>query len=201
MAQEYTDDIREFMSRELGAIQYATDNVDQSINEVIEKILDCQGKVIFTGVGKSGHIAEKLAATFASTGTPSFFVHSTEGLHGDLGMIEADDLVIAISNSGETKEVLNLVPSLKRIGCILVSISRAADSTLAERSDIAIVLPVHGEADDIGLAPTNSSTEVLVLGDAIGMTLARARNFQPENFAVFHPGGALGKKLLGGEHV
>lgn len=194
-----TADVKEFMNRELVAVKFAVDHVDPNVERVVKLIEDCQGRVIFSGVGKTGHIGEKLAATFASLGTPSFFVHAVEAMHGDMGMITKDDVVVLISNSGETKETLAPLPGIRRIGAKVISISRSADSSLAQASDIALTLPVTGEADDLGLAPSNSSTEALVLGDAIGLTLARRRGFTRDDFAGFHPGGALGKALLGGE--
>lgn len=200
----YLADVTEFMKRERDAIQLAIDSVDPAVSKVINRIIDAKavnGRVIFSGVGKTGHIGSKLAATFASLGTPSFFVHSVEAMHGDMGMITKDDVVILISNSGETKETIAVLPSIRSIGATIVSITRSADSTLAKGSDLPIVLPVNGEADDLGLAPSNSSTEVLVLGDAIGLTLARVAGFSKKDFAKFHPGGALGRALLGGEEI
>lgn len=193
------DDVQEFMTRELSAVKYAVENVDPNVEEVVKVIEQCQGRVIFSGVGKTGHIGAKLAATFASLGTPAFFVHATEAMHGDMGMIKREDVVILISNSGETKESLAPIPSIRRIGATIVSISRSSNSSLAKLSDIAIVLPVTDEADDLGLAPTSSSTEALVLGDAIALTIARQEGFTRRDFAGFHPGGALGKQLLNGE--
>ena len=196
---DVTTDVKEFMNRELDAVQYAIDHLDPNVEEAIAVIEQCKGRIIFSGVGKTGHIGEKLAATFASLGTPSFFVHAVEAMHGDMGMITKNDVVILISNSGETKETLAPLPGIRRIGATGISISRSAESSLAKASDIALILPVTGEADDLGLAPSNSSTEALVLGDAIGLTLARRRGFTRDDFAGFHPGGALGRALLGGE--
>lgn len=199
MSNTNLDDVKEFMEREASAVQFATENLDPKIIEFIDAIKKLKGRVIFSGVGKTGHIGQKLAATYASVGIPSFFVHAVEAMHGDSGMITAKDLVVLISNSGETKETLAPIPAIRRIGAIIVSISRSPDSSLARASDIAITLPVNGEADDLGLAPSNSSTEALVLGDAIGLAIARERGFSKDDFAGFHPGGALGKALLGGD--
>lgn len=188
--------IRGTMQQEIDAIKNVHDALDESYVEAINLIRQCKGKVIFTGVGKSGHIGEKLAATFASTGTPSFFVHSTEALHGDLGMIEEKDIVIAISNSGETKEVLSIIPSIKYIGSKIISITGNKNSTLAKQSDIALEAKVSHEADPLNLAPTSSSTVVLTVGDALAITLSQLKGFKSEDFAVFHPGGSLGKRLF-----
>lgn len=188
--------IKETMRQEIDAIKNVCDALDESCEKAVNLIRECKGKVIFTGVGKSGHIGEKLAATFASTGTPSFFIHSTEALHGDLGMIEKKDIVIAISNSGETKEVLSIIPSIKHIGSKIVSITGNKESALAKQSDIALEAKVSHEADPLNLAPTSSSTVVLAFGDAIAITLSQLKEFKKEDFAVFHPGGSLGKKLF-----
>lgn len=188
--------IKETMKQEIDAIKNVCDAIDESSEKAVNLIHECKGKVIFTGVGKSGHIGEKLAATFASTGTPSFFVHSTEALHGDLGMIEEKDIVIAISNSGETKEVLSIIPSIKHIGSKIISITGNKESALAKESDIALVAKVSHEADPLNLAPTSSSTVVLAFGDALGIALSQLKEFKKEDFAVFHPGGSLGKKLF-----
>lgn len=196
MKNNYLTMLKDVMTKEIEAIQNVMNNLDQSYEEAVELMLNCQGKVIFTGVGKSGHIGKKLAATFASTGTPAFFVHATEGLHGDLGMIEKDDIVIAISNSGETKEVLSILPSIQYIGSKLISITGNRESSLAKASHVALEVHVEKEADPLNLAPTSSSTTTLVIGDALGITLSQLKGFKKENFAVFHPGGSLGKMLF-----
>lgn len=163
---------------------------------VIELIYNSSGRLIITGIGKSGHIANKLAATFASTGTPSFFLHPAEGIHGDLGMVTEHDIVLALSNSGETKEVLALLPSIKRIGAKVVAMTGNPKSSLANFADYVLSCEVEQEACPLGLAPTASSTASLALGDALAMALLRARDFRPEDFAIYHPGGSLGRSLL-----
>lgn len=195
------DMISEVMESEINSIIGVKENIDDSYEQAVEKILNCKGKVIFLGVGKSGHIGRKLAATFASTGTPAFFVHATEAVHGDLGMIEKDDIVIAISNSGETKEVLNTLPSIEMIGATLLSMTGNKNSTLAKKSDISIEVRIDGEADQHNLAPTSSSTATLVVGDALAVTLSRMKGFKKEDFGLYHPGGSLGKQLLEGGFI
>lgn len=175
-------------------------NLKESINgqfvEIVKEILNCPGRVIMTGMGKSGLIAKKLAATLASTGTPSFFLHPAEAIHGDLGMVTKDDIVIALSNSGETNEVLNIVPVIKRIGAKIIAMTGGLDSTLAKNSDYLLNTGVKEEACPLDLAPTASTTATLALGDALAIALLEARDFKPEDFALYHPGGSLGKKLL-----
>ncbi|MDB4835075.1 KpsF/GutQ family sugar-phosphate isomerase [Cyclobacteriaceae bacterium] len=170
--------------------------IGEEFQQVIEALLACEGKVIMSGMGKSGIVAKKIAATLASTGTPSFFIHPGEAYHGDLGMIEAKDAVILISNSGETNEVLKLIAFLKDNGNTIVGISNKGESTLAKNSTYHIDLNVLEEACPLDLAPTSSTTSTLVVGDAIAVALMKARAFKAENFARFHPGGSLGKKLL-----
>ncbi|MBO5604339.1 MAG: KpsF/GutQ family sugar-phosphate isomerase, partial [Acidaminococcaceae bacterium] len=162
----------------------------------VEMILACQGRVVMTGMGKSGIIAHKISATLASTGTPSFYLHPAEGIHGDLGMVTADDVVIAMSNSGETGEVLNILPSLRRIGAKLIAMVGNAESTLAKNSDVVLDVGVKREACPLGLAPTSSTTAALAFGDALAMALMGKHHFTSKQFAVFHPGGSLGRKLL-----
>jgi arabinose-5-phosphate isomerase len=196
LENKYEQLVKKVIKNEIDSLQSIEANVNNSYEKVIDEICHCQGKVIFMGVGKSGHIGKKLAATFASTGTPSFFVHATEALHGDLGMIEKEDLVIAISNSGETKEVLGPISSIKRIGAKIIAMTGNKHSTLAKNSDMVLEIKVQREADALNLAPSSSSTAVLVAGDAIGLTVSQLKGFKEEDFALFHPGGALGKKLL-----
>ena len=175
-------------------------NLKESINgqfvKIVKEILNCPGRVIMTGMGKSGLIAKKLAATLASTGTPSFFLHPAEAIHGDLGMVTSDDIVIALSNSGETNEVLNIVPAIKRIGAKIIAMTGGLDSTLAKNSDYLLNTGVKEEACPLDLAPTASTTATLALGDALAIALLETRDFKPEDFALYHPGGSLGKKLL-----
>jgi arabinose-5-phosphate isomerase len=159
-------------------------------------ILGCRGRVIVTGMGKSGLIGQKIASTLSSTGTPAFFLHPAEGVHGDLGMIMKGDVVLAISNSGETEEILRILPAVKRLGAQLVSVAGNAASTLARAGDVFLPVSVKEEACPLGLAPTASTTATLALGDALAVALLVERGFREEDFALFHPGGALGKKLL-----
>lgn len=170
--------------------------IDHSFVSAVKIILHCKGRVVVSGIGKSGHIARKIAATMASTGTPAFFVHPAEASHGDLGMITADDVVIAISNSGESSELLAVVPLVKRHGARLVSITGVTTSTLASLADIHLSARVEKEACPLGLAPTSSTTAALALGDAIALALLKARGFSADDFARSHPGGKLGKRLL-----
>lgn len=169
---------------------------NQAFSDACDAILAVKGKVIVTGMGKSGHIASKIAATMASTGTPAFFVHPGEAAHGDLGMISSDDLVIAISNSGESSEILTLIPVFKRLGIKLICITGNYDSTMAKESDIHLCIHVKQEACPLNLAPTSSTTATLVMGDAIAVALLEAKGFTANDFAMSHPGGALGRKLL-----
>lgn len=174
--------------------------LDQYINgdfvKACELMFYCTGKVIVMGMGKSGHIGKKMAATFASTGTPAFFVHPGEASHGDLGMVSAQDVVIAISNSGESNEILALIPVLKRLRVPLICMTSRPESTMAKAADIHLCIRVPQEACPLGLAPTTSTTATLVMGDALAVALLKARGFTPEDFALSHPGGALGRKLL-----
>ncbi|WP_457625693.1 KpsF/GutQ family sugar-phosphate isomerase [Persephonella sp.] len=170
--------------------------LDENFEKAVRMILDAEGKVIVTGMGKSGHIGQKIAATLASTGTPAFFLHPAEAIHGDLGMISKGDIILAISNSGETPELLAIIPTIKRWGYKVISITNNPDSTLAKESDIHLFLNVKKEACPLNLAPTSSSTSTLALGDAIAVALLELKGFTAEDFARFHPGGSLGKKLM-----
>lgn len=174
------------------------ENIDAFGDEILEAvklIQNMKGHLIVTGVGKSGHIGEKIAASMASTGTPSFFMHATEGVHGDLGMVTKDDVVLLISNSGETKEVLAILPTLKKLGVKTISLTKDHNSTLAKSSDVSLSYRYSREADDLHLAPTVSSTLTLAVGDALAVTLSKLKNFTPEDFHLYHPGGSLGKQL------
>ncbi|MCS0790779.1 KpsF/GutQ family sugar-phosphate isomerase [Cytobacillus firmus] len=193
---DFTDSVMEVLEKEAQAILELKEVIGDSINDALNMILQCRGRVVITGIGKSGIIGRKINATMASTGTPSLFLHPSEGLHGDLGMVTKDDVVIAISNSGESDEVLNLIPSIKRIGSKMIAIVKNPLSTLAVKSDIVLTIGNAKEACPLGLAPTTSTTVTLALGDALAIALLKARNFQPEDFAVFHPAGSLGRKLL-----
>jgi len=181
---------------EAAAVAQLAQYIDQAFNAACELIFQGRGRVVVVGMGKSGHIANKIAATLASTGTPAFFVHPAEASHGDLGMITADDIVLAISNSGETAEVLTLLPVLKRRGIQMIAMTGRADSTLATLADIHICIRVEQEACPLGLAPTASTTATLAMGDALAVALLEARGFSADDFALSHPGGSLGKRLL-----
>lgn len=170
--------------------------VDDSFELACQLMFHCKGRVIVIGMGKSGHIGGKIAATLASTGTPSFFVHPGEASHGDLGMITSNDVVLTISNSGETSEVLAIIPVIKRIGAKLISMTGNSESTLAKLADNHICIKVSTEACPLGLAPTSSTTATLVMGDALAVALLNARDFTADDFALSHPGGSLGKRLL-----
>ena len=159
-------------------------------------ILACTGRVIVTGMGKSGLIGKKIAATLASTGTPAFFLHPAEGIHGDLGMVTANDVVLAIAYSGETNEVISILPILRRIGVSIIAMTGKKSSTLARNADVVLDIAVEKEACPLGLAPTASTTATLAMGDALAVALLSMREFTPADFAVFHPGGALGRRLL-----
>ena len=181
---------------ELAAVSALKDRINNDFSKACEIMLGCQGRVVVTGMGKSGHIGGKIAATLASTGTPAFFVHSGEASHGDLGMITAKDVVIALSNSGETNEILTIVPIIKRLGVPLIALTGRAQSTLARAADIHIDVSVAKEACPLGLAPTSSTTVALVMGDALAVALLDSRGFTENDFALSHPGGSLGRRLL-----
>ena len=181
---------------EAEAITALTERLDQGSHDACDLLLNCNGRIVVTGMGKSGHIANKIAATLASTGTPAFFMHSGEASHGDLGMITADDLVIALSNSGETSEITLLLPLLKRLGIPLLALTGNPSSTLARSCDIHLDVSVAREACPLGLAPTSSTTATLAMGDALAVAVLEARGFTEQDFALSHPGGNLGRRLL-----
>lgn len=181
---------------ELDSIAALKPRINDDFAQACELMLACEGRVVVTGMGKSGHIGNKMAATLASTGTPAFFVHPGEASHGDLGMITAKDVVIALSNSGETGEILTIVPIIKRLGIPLISMTGKAGSTLAKEANINLDVSVEKEACPLGLAPTSSTTVALVMGDALAVALLEARGFTEEDFALSHPGGSLGRRLL-----
>lgn len=187
---------REVLEIEASAIEQQLDALDHHFEQACRQILDCEGRVVVTGMGKSGHIAGKIAATLASTGTPAFFVHPGEASHGDLGMITPKDLVLAISNSGETPEVLTILPIIKRMGVTLIGIAAVAESTLARLSNTFIKVSVNKEACPMNLAPTASTTATLAMGDALAIAVLKARDFTEQDFARSHPGGSLGRRLL-----
>lgn len=190
------DQAASVLRQEAQAIEQLIETLDSSFVNAVNMILESKGRVICTGMGKSGHIATKIAATLASTGTPSFFLHPAEGVHGDLGMVTDNDVVLAFSNSGETGEIISILPSLRRIGAKLICVVGNADSTLAKNADIVLLAKVEREACPLNLAPTTSTTVALALGDALAICLLEQQHFTPENFAIFHPGGSLGRKLL-----
>ncbi len=195
-ADTFIQSARRTIAIETEAVAALKHKLDHSFNRACELALDCHSRVIVTGMGKSGHIGKKIAATLASTGTPSFFVHPGEASHGDMGMITAKDVVIALSNSGSTAEVITLLPLIKRLGIPLISITGNPDSTLSQAADANLDVSVRQEACPLGLAPTSSTTAALVIGDALAIALLEARGFSAEDFAFSHPGGALGRKLL-----
>ena len=187
---------KEVIDIEIEALQAMKESLEESITHVIKLIREAKGKVIIIGMGKSGHVGHKIAATLSSMGTSCFFVHPAEACHGDLGMVQANDVVIMISNSGETDEILNLLPSLRRIGVKLISITSSHDSTLAKNVDYSVKIKVPREACYMNIAPTSSTTAVLVYGDALAVCLAESNEFTKDNFGLFHPKGNIGKKLL-----
>ncbi len=186
---------------EAKALQSLADTLDENFEKAVEVIYNTKGKLVVTGMGKSGLIGKKIAATMASTGTPSFFLHPGEAIHGDLGMISKEDTVLAISNSGETPELLAIIPTIKRWGNTVIAITNNPKSTLARESDIHLFLNVEKEACPLNLAPTSSSTATLALGDALAIALLEKRGFTEREFAMFHPGGALGRKLMKVEEI
>jgi len=181
---------------EAKALSHLSHQIDDSFVKACQLIKSCHGRTIVIGMGKSGHIGHKIAATLASTGTPSFFVHPAEASHGDMGMITSHDVVIALSCSGETEEVTSLIPPLKRLGVPIISICSKSSSTLANNAEVNLLTPIEQEACPLGLAPTASTTVALALGDAIAVALLEARGFTAEDFAFSHPGGSLGRRLL-----
>lgn len=192
----------EVLNIEADAIRALIPRINDEFEQAIDLILACKGRVVVTGMGKSGHIGKKLAASFASTGTPSFFMHPAEAFHGDLGMVTSNDIVLAISNSGESLEIVNILSIIRRIGASIIAMSGRRESTLGKNSEVFIDISVEREACPMGLAPTASTTATLAMGDAMAIALLAKRNFTAQDFAVFHPGGALGRKLLlNVEHV
>ena len=181
---------------EAEALQALMDRINGEFERAVAMILSSKGRVVVTGMGKSGLIGQKIASTMASTGTPAFFLHPAEGIHGDLGMIMKGDVVIAVSNSGETEELLRILPVIKRLGAMLIAMTGNAASTLARVGDVVLDISVKEEACPLGLAPTASTTATLAMGDALAVALLVTRGFSAEDFALFHPGGSLGKKLL-----
>lgn len=187
---------KEVFEKEAQAILDLAKNLDENFNQAINLMLNTKGRCIVSGMGKSGHIGAKIAATLASTGTPSFFIHPGEALHGDLGMLTPEDVLIAISNSGETEEILKIIPAIKKRKIPLIVMCGKKNSTLVKQGDIFLNIAVEKEACPLQLAPMSSTTATLVMGDALAAALMKVRNFKPDDFALFHPGGSLGRKLL-----
>lgn len=190
------DIAKKVLRTEADAVIGLIEKLDQNFDKAVEVIVSSKGRVVVTGMGKSGLVGKKIAATLASTGTPSFFMHPAEASHGDLGMVTADDVIIAISNSGETDEIIALIPFLKRFNVTLISFSGNSESTLSKTADINIDISVQEEACPLGIVPTASTTATLAMGDALAVVLLTRRGFRQEDFAFFHPSGSLGKKLF-----
>lgn len=184
------------LKTEIGALTRLIARIDQRFVEAVNALHQCEGRVVVTGMGKSGIIGRKISATLASTGAPSFYLHPAEGLHGDIGMISRGDVILAISNSGETEELLKILPSMKRLGLFLISMTGNIKSTLARESDVTLDVSVIEEAGAMGIVPTASTTSALAMGDALAVALFELRGIKEEEFAFFHPGGSLGKRLL-----
>jgi arabinose-5-phosphate isomerase len=187
---------RSVLDTEIAAIRGVRDRLDDRFTRAVQVLRECRGRVILTGMGKSGIICRKIAATFSSTGTPAFFLHPAEAIHGDLGVLQAEDVVLALSYSGETDELLRLTEAIKRLGARLIVITGSATSTLAEAADVALDCHVAEEACPLNLVPTASTTASLALGDALAMVLLVEKGFRQEDFATLHPGGKLGKRLM-----
>ncbi|WP_366033554.1 KpsF/GutQ family sugar-phosphate isomerase [Pseudoalteromonas sp. OANN1] len=192
----FIDSASQVFATELAAIEEVQQFVDQQFVKACEIMFGCQGRIIVIGMGKSGHIGNKIAATLASTGSPAFFVHPGEASHGDLGMITKDDVVLMISNSGETQEVISILPVIKRLGAPVISMTGNPSSTMARNATVHLCVKVSKEACPLGLAPTASTTATLVMGDALAVALLEARGFTADDFALSHPGGSLGRRLL-----
>jgi len=196
-----SDIARKVLRIEAQAIQELIGRVDASFDKAVRMILDCRGRIVVTGMGKSGIICQKIAATLSSTGTPAFFMHPAEATHGDLGMIVKGDSVLAVSSSGETDELIRLLETIRRLGASLISMTGNPSSTLARQSDVTIDIGIAQEACPLGLVPTASTTVALAMGDALAVAVYSARGFSEDDFAALHPGGRLGKRLLKVEHV
>jgi arabinose-5-phosphate isomerase len=191
-----TDTARRVILEEAGAVRALADRIGPDFERAVDLMYHCQGRVVVTGMGKSGQISRKISATLTSTGTPALYIHPSEGLHGDLGMLAKTDLLLAVSNSGETDDILRMLPTVEVLQVPIVAILGHMDSTIARRADVALDASVEREACPMDLAPTTSTTAALALGDALAMALLELRDFKAEDFALYHPGGSLGKKLL-----
>ena len=196
MANSFVQAAKKVLQTEADALETLKNDLPNDFSDLVKLILNLNGRVIVSGVGKSGHIGNKIAATLASTGTPAYFVHATEASHGDLGMITENDLCLLISNSGETSEIFDIVAHARRFSIPVATISSNTESTLVKAADFKLCLPVVEEACPIGMAPTTSTTMMLALGDALAVALMEAKNFNTENFKVLHPGGKLGAKMM-----
>ena len=204
MAKRTAKDVahgRKIIHEEIRALKHLVERLGREFSDAVTMLLACEGRVVVTGMGKAGIIGQKVSATLASTGTPSHFMHPAEAVHGDLGRIVAEDVVLAFSNSGETDEIIRLLPSIRKIGAGLVGITAGTKSTLAQHSDVVLPLGMHAEAGPLGLAPSASTAAMLALGDALALTLVHRRGFDKETFAFYHPGGHLGRHLLRVEEI
>lgn len=193
---DYVNEAKSIFDKEILALEKTKIAIGKDFEIIVDLILNCEGKLVLTGIGKPGHIATKMAATFASLGTPSFYMHPGEAMHGDLGMVEKKDVVMLMSYSGESEEVVRLMPVLQEIGCVTVAITGNSKSTLAKECKYHFYFPEFEEACYMHIAPTSSTTALLVLGDAMALVVSRAKNYTKEDFGLHHPAGALGKKLL-----
>ena len=193
---EFIEQAKKILQIEAKAVNALVDRIDETFVEAIDIIYSCTGKIIVTGMGKSGIIGKKIAATFASTGTPAFFLNPAEGSHGDIGMVTKGDVVLMLSNSGETEEIITIIPTLKRMNMKIIAMTGNPKSLLARSADVSLDVSVEEEACPMGLAPTASTTAALAMGDALAITLLNKRGFTAEDFALFHPGGTLGRKLI-----
>lgn len=193
---EILEKIKKTFEIEIIELQKVLNKIDKNAREAVEMIISTKGKVVVTGIGKSGIIGKKIAATLSSTGTQAVFMNSAEGIHGDLGMISFEDVVLAISNSGNTDEIMAIIPAIKQIGAKIIAMTGNVNSKLAKISDVVLDIGVENEGCPINLAPMASTTAALVMGDALAAALIEKRNFKPENFALYHPGGSLGRRLL-----
>ncbi|WP_291319798.1 KpsF/GutQ family sugar-phosphate isomerase [Desulfonatronospira sp.] len=194
-SNDWLNKAREVLDIELEAIRAVRDDLDEAFSSAMEEMSACTGRIVLTGVGKSGLIGRKVAATFSSTGSPAFFLHPVEGAHGDMGMLRSEDLVVAISNSGETEEVNSILQSIRSLGIRIVAMTSDTGSTMARLADVVIRIRVPREACSLGLAPTSSTTAVLAVGDAMAISLMQSKHFGKKDFQRYHPGGFLGKRL------
>ena len=196
----YSERAKQIFQEEIKELTLLSEKIDSSFDKVVDAIVACRGKLVLMGIGKTGIIAHKMASSFASTGTPSIFVNAAEAVHGDLGMVSHDDVVMLVSNSGATNEILNVIAPLRNIGCRLIAMTGNTQSPLALEADLVLSVHVDHESCPLGLAPTTSTTATLLMGDALMVCLMEQRHFKADNFATYHPGGALGRQLLKSVH-